>query len=154
MTHNAIFDEPEIDVDDFLAHYGVKGMKWGVRRSESQLADASDDAKRASSHRSKAKASGSAALSNKEMQELVTRLNLQQQYTRLTSSPSKLALSQNKVKAVLAVGATVNTAIAFSHSPAGKALRDLMADGGGKHTVGVPVGSKTVVPSGPGKHRK
>jgi hypothetical protein len=26
--------------DEFLAHYGVKGMRWGVRRSEKQLARA------------------------------------------------------------------------------------------------------------------
>lgn len=26
------------EVDDFLEHYGVKGMRWGVRRSASELA--------------------------------------------------------------------------------------------------------------------
>jgi hypothetical protein len=27
------------DVDDFLAHYGVKGMRWGVRKSNRELSE-------------------------------------------------------------------------------------------------------------------
>ena len=30
----------EVDVDDFLEHFGVKGMKWGVRK-ESETTDGS-----------------------------------------------------------------------------------------------------------------
>jgi len=33
--------------DEFLAHYGVKGMKWGVRRTQSQLTRAASKRKEA-----------------------------------------------------------------------------------------------------------
>lgn len=33
------------EVDDFLAHYGVKGMKWGVRKAASNIASASSSVK-------------------------------------------------------------------------------------------------------------
>ena len=94
-------------VENVLKHYGVKGMKWGVRRSEAQLASArevtvtqkrpgtyakatggkklpiSDDAKAALEARQKARASTTDALSNKELQALVNRMNLEQQYSNL-----------------------------------------------------------------------
>lgn len=99
--------------DDFLAHYGVKGMKWGVRKSSSERAEAAEakkakkaekieakkvarkeawkkpvdeDAAVAGQSRKRTETHGTDALSNKELQALVTRMNLEQQYTNLQSS--------------------------------------------------------------------
>jgi len=93
------------DVEDHLSHYGVKGMRWGRRKDDGlpsavtlsstpgkrvtavggKNLPASDDAKAAASARQTAKLSTVDALSNKELQGLVTRLNLEQQYSRLTA---------------------------------------------------------------------
>lgn len=73
---------------EYLAHYGVKGMRWGVRKKDRGSSDdgpKSEDARRARDHRSTVKKGGTDALSNKELQELVTRLNLEQQYSRLNA---------------------------------------------------------------------
>jgi len=81
------------EVDEFLAHFGVKGMKWGVRRSEARRAASSDDANAANDARSKVKkAGGTHALSNKELQDLVTRMNLEKQFNSLKpDSKAKVA---------------------------------------------------------------
>lgn len=84
-----------IEVDpDALAHFGVKGMRWGVRKDD-KVGDsgkvettkpkhpASEDFTRARASQAK----GADALSTKELQELVTRMNLEQQYSKLTSGP-------------------------------------------------------------------
>lgn len=67
-------------VESVLAHYGVRGMKWGVRRrssSSSSSAEASDDYKMAKAALSKP----SHALSNNEMDALIRRMDLESRYT-------------------------------------------------------------------------
>jgi len=63
-----------------LKHYGILGMKWGVRtRSER----GSSDHKRASSLKRKRLSD----LSNEELKHLTTRMNLEQQYKNLKKGP-------------------------------------------------------------------
>lgn len=59
---------------DFIEHHGVKGQRWGVRRSKRQLR-----------RQAQARTGKSVKdLSNEELQTLVTRMNLEQQYSRLS----------------------------------------------------------------------
>jgi hypothetical protein len=74
-------------------------MKWGRRRGSKPTYNksvrvagtpaprASEDAKKTSGYQAKVKAGGTAALSTKELQELVTRQNLEAQYSRLNPAP-------------------------------------------------------------------
>lgn len=75
--------------DDFVQHFGVKGMKWGVIRDKVRgnaavkLASASEDHKRASAVKTKAKIVGVQALTNKDLQDVITRMNLEVSYKSL-----------------------------------------------------------------------
>src|SRR3954463_8699407 len=73
-------------VGDFLEHFGVRGMKWGVRRDRSQASGSSpsSDSRNAAQVREKIKQTGGThSLTNKELQDFITRANLEQQYQRL-----------------------------------------------------------------------
>jgi hypothetical protein len=79
-----------LDIDDFLAHYGVKGMRWGVRRGSGvgsagsrARPGAHPDAVRAKEAKTKVKKGSTDALSTQELQALVTRMNLERQYSTL-----------------------------------------------------------------------
>lgn len=91
-----------VDVASFLEHYGVKGMRWGVRRADTSgpvrvtqdgtrrpkasgggNRKVSADAKEALKAKQIARASGVHALSNRELQAFVTRANLEKQYSSL-----------------------------------------------------------------------
>lgn len=93
-----------LNSDDYLAHFGVKGMQWGRRRYQYQdgtytplgkqrrmkgsrhresRAEWSDDHKNAHTRRN------INSMSTKELQALNQRLQAEQQYKQLTSSKKK-----------------------------------------------------------------
>jgi len=125
---------------DGISHYGVKGMHWGVRRGDSSGGGSapaakpapkprmSEDAKAVEKAFGKIDRGGTNALSNHELQGVVTRLNLEQQFDRLTSSPTQqqqnaLNSGHAAVKQMLGIGKTINDVHKFMKSPTGKALK-------------------------------
>ena len=73
-------------VDDVLAHYGKKGMKWGVRNAPTRSSSASRDSRTAMRAKQKAKKGGVQSLSNEELRNLNQRLQLEQKYHDLNPS--------------------------------------------------------------------
>lgn len=116
---------------NFLAHHGVKGMRWGrhlpgkdrvsVNAKADARTEASPDAVKARTLGKTAKRSGTAALSNSELQTLVTRQNLEQQYSRL--NPGTVKKGNAHIKEILAIAGTVTAGYALYESPIGKLAR-------------------------------
>lgn len=66
-----------MEIDDFLAHYGVKGMKWGVRKAAS-----SGTAGRAKTTSSKPAVK---SLSDDELRRRINRIEMERKYNTLTA---------------------------------------------------------------------
>ena len=108
------------DVDNFLEHYGVKGMKWGVRRFSSRKGKAkvtprpSDEGKAARKILDKQKKFGTSSLTNHELRMVNARVKLEQEFHRLNPPPKgKLERGDAFVKKALGYGATAVSAYEF-----------------------------------------
>ena len=116
------------DLDSYLAHFGVKGMKWGQRKSGTGAASThvSSDSARASELKSTVKKHGTAALSNPELQHLVTRLNLEQQHNRL--NPEQVSTGKKILSEVLKIGGNVakQEASKYASEYASKGIEELL----------------------------
>ena len=65
-----------------LVHYGVRGMHWGVRRSN-KVDTRSADVVRVDAAKKTIRKVGTKALSNADLQAVVNRMNLERQYATL-----------------------------------------------------------------------
>lgn len=100
-----------MELDEILEHHGIKGMKWGVRRSRGSsgkvgkrsktVHEPTSDAARAKELHTRAKSSGTHTLSNQELQHLTQRLNLEQQYSRLSGSSSRRSAGAKFAKEIV-----------------------------------------------------
>ena len=104
---------------DYLAHHGVKGMKWGIRKVRKSVKSAhksyskkhySKDYRATQNLRRKS----SKQLSNKQLKELNKRMELEQNYNRLSTSSVNRGI--NVAKRVVATAGTIGGLYAISKS--------------------------------------
>jgi hypothetical protein len=133
-----------------MIHFGVKGMHWGVRKSRSpadvqvtprqgrfkpkakggENQPSSHDAQMAAKYSRIIAKNGTHALSNQELQVVVTRMNLDQQYRGLKDrQPNAFTPGKKAIASALAAGATINAVMAFANSPAGKGMKEKLMKG-------------------------
>lgn len=75
----------DYDLDDFLEHHGIKGMKWGVRREKVRQARAAKKESRSREKNWTKEYQQRGKLSDQELQKRVQRLRLENDFARLAS---------------------------------------------------------------------
>lgn len=117
-TMEVAMSDPKVSA---LSHHGIKGMRWGVRRSDAQLRRAREGDSADFTRSRELKAKSKRTLSNTELQTVITRLNLEKQLGKL--DPSAVQKGHAAIKGVLATAATVSSIVALANSPAVRAVK-------------------------------
>lgn len=109
------------ELEDTLMHFGVKGMKWGQRKERSSSVTVTDrvgskkrvktqggydrratvDAKKTATHKQVAKKNSTDALTNKQLQEAVKRMQLEKQFNELANPGKKKGVGAQYIEGKL-----------------------------------------------------
>lgn len=105
-----------------LSHHGVKGMKWGVRRTQSQLSRASSDAQ-------KPKGRKLSEVGDDELRSRINRLEMEKRYKDLVTTSTVqgdgLKKGRDFVNSnIVKIGSTVITQVGMYYT--GKAINDFL----------------------------
>lgn len=97
-------DASRLAVENVLAHYGVKGMKWGVRRRR-PTGPTHGDAKRAKAVVGRVRTNRSTDVaSNKDLRIAIERMNLERQYDSLRPKSASEKTRQWIASTLLGIG--------------------------------------------------
>jgi hypothetical protein len=103
-------------MDNTLIHYGILGMKWGIRRTPEQLARARGRSTTDEPHEDYKKAHTSKSIksmSDAELRNRLNRLQMERQYSQLSESNVSKGkeYAQKIIKAGTTVAAVTTTAL-------------------------------------------